>query len=135
MDLGGDIVRDFASRNGLCKRCNKLTIVLVPSLFGVICLITLWWMCGLGYVIYRLTKNEHCEPCAQSDFMEKAKERRMTKLFLDDVSQYDQPSPKSETIRYYKWLKENVVLIERNKMRVKKKQSKMRLRAGLPQRK
>ena len=58
----------------------------------------------------------------------------MTKLFMDDVSQYDQPSPKPETIKYYKWLEENVVLIERNKMRVKeKKQPKMRLRAGLSQ--
>ncbi|CAD6189946.1 unnamed protein product [Caenorhabditis auriculariae] len=74
----------------LCDVCHVGKKQRKSTLFGKLALFGLWW-CGIGICIYSMTQRDHCEFCFSANFQYRALERRMTQLFMDDISTYDPP--------------------------------------------
>ncbi|GMR36466.1 hypothetical protein PMAYCL1PPCAC_06661, partial [Pristionchus mayeri] len=56
------------------------------SSVGVILCVSLWWMCGLGICLCRCLRSDFCQQCYTEHFLMKAHERRLTEVFVHDLS-------------------------------------------------
>ncbi|CAI4233361.1 unnamed protein product [Auanema sp. JU1783] len=75
----------------LCPKCSNETLEQQGTFHGLLCCLSLWWVCGLGCLCYRFLKEDYCEPCDAVRILSKGLETRQLKLCIDDISLYEQP--------------------------------------------